>query len=245
MLKFIKFISPLFLFFIFILSYFYFSDANTKVVTYTRGNKSITFIGMCHIGSENYYNDVNNLLDGYEEDNHTVIYEMVKSRYEDDINYEVNTDTSYHYKTIYTICDVADLKAQNNYIKIKPDWVWGDMYNEDLEVMKGGSIIETPDSNIEMNDELSTLKENKSFLKPFIKIAMNYAVTVGHYFTTDDPIILDMRNSKLIMKTFETLENTNNVVIIYGEAHRSGVEDFLYDIGFDKESSSKLDIFKE
>ena len=56
---------------------------NTKIYKFTRGNKSITCIGMCHIGTQNYYDKAQNVLDTFPDD--CILFEGVKQECDDSL----------------------------------------------------------------------------------------------------------------------------------------------------------------
>ena len=201
-------------------------ELKTSKVTFKRNNKEIVFLGTSHLGTNNYYTNLNYELNSFKPNQ--VIFESVKTKTKPKLN-----------EIILKYGKLLGLSYQSEVIKNNEDWVWGDLDEDTLNNINGESIFKKYE-NIDINNtkELDDLilKYKNGFMF-FISIVLYFHIKFGK----NNPVIETIRNYNLILKTFEVLKTEDKVCIFFGEAHLNQISKYFKSIGFKK---IKIESFK-
>lgn len=202
----------------------------TTIRNYKRDNKKITLIGVMHIGTTNYYKNIQKELDNTK--HNKVLYEGV-------IGYN---KSDFLIKLYNALSDVLGLVFQKKEIKYNKSWIRSDLNIETL--ISASKKLDFNDIENDCDDDF--LEELKKFKGSFIfrlifKTILNTSVILSFFFR--DPVILDLRNYKVILDCINQLKDNDNICIFYGEAHLKGISSFIKKIGFKEFKRTKLNPF--
>lgn len=201
---------------------------NTSKVTFKRGDKKIVFLGACHIGTKEYYEQLTGILNSFDEKQ--VIYEMIKSSTRSNLSW-------LHAK----IGESLGLVLQKDGITYNDNWVWGDLYLDTLNSINGKYLFSDfeEDKFKDVDSFMNFISNNRNIFKFIIKAIIWYSDKFGK----SHPIIRDIRNYNLIIKTFEVLRATDAVCIFFGDAHLKEIQKILISVGFIKEKVEFIKAF--
>jgi hypothetical protein len=217
----------------------------TSVKTFKRGDKTITTVGVMHVGSEKYFNKIQKELDRDFHD--VVLYEGVKGCGANNL------------KKIYEMfSDICQLKFQKECLDYSSDnWVHSDL-NYDILLSADPKVEysvfdkfedgDTDDNMKELGSKFEEIKSNPKsiwIIRNFILLLLRL-IKVFAFFRKANPVILNMRNYKIILDTFEQLKNddVNNIALFYGQRHFIEIEKFLKSVGFEVVDKYKLNPIK-
>lgn len=196
----------------------------TSIVKYTRYNKTVTFVGVMHIATKQYYEKIENILSKFKDN--TVLYEGVG-------NASNNESLVTYTLLLMKLADILDLTFQKDGVEYKKDWINSDMDIDDLEVINGGTIFKKIDTV-----NFDRLAENKKRTKFIFKIVLKMLKLLSRGI--NKPVLLEIRNNKVIMDTFRTLKDNDDVAIFYGDMHEKGIGKYLKSVGFKREVIEQL-----
>lgn len=201
---------------------------NTSKVTFNRGDKQIIFLGACHIGTKEYYNQLTDVLNGFEEKQ--VIYEMIKSSTRSNLSW-------LHAK----IGESLGLVLQKDGITYNDNWVWGDLSIESLNSINGEYLFS--DFEEDKFKDFDSVMDFISNNRKIVKFVIEAIIWCSDKFGKSHPITGSIRNYNLIIKTFEVLRGTDKVCIFFGDAHLKEIQKILISVGFIKEKTEFIKAF--
>lgn len=201
----------------------------TKVRTYERNGKKIVIVGVAHIGTKEYYSEIQKRLDSFHPE--CVLFERVKGA-------NKNIKLMEMFELIAGVLEVSNQKTEITY---NEKWVHCDLHYDLLVSAKGGPI--GAEFNSDEHDEMKGfLIENKRLFRGIFKLL---APALPFVFSLkNEPVILDLRNSYVLITAFEVLKTNNEVCIFYGDAHYRGIEKFIKSVGFKLVSKETMNPFK-
>jgi len=196
----------------------------TNITKYTRGDKTIIFVGMIHIASDNYYRKIKSFLKSYPDG--CVLYEGVGNK-------DKNQDIIKYAKDIKDFAKIVDLTYQGDAIDFKnSNWVNSDLDFSLLESISGKDVLPKLELDLEF------LAKNKKLTKNVFKLGMRFITPIISFI--DDAVIIDIRNNKVLTDAFSLLKDNDDVVINYGQGHEPGISKYLKRVGFNKEIIERI-----
>ena len=194
-----------------------------------RTGTKVRLIGMAHIGTEDFYNKVESLLEG------KVLYEMVKSK---------SKEKSSLAKAFKLFSAILDLKFQGGYLKPKDDWVNADLSKEDLMFCDESAIPKMePDKLEALEDFEEGAKENKEILKFILIPLIRLILFIKKHKAEQGKIIVDLRNNKAVLDIIKYAQENDQLSVTYGEAHIRGIAEQLKHCGYKVTNTYKLRAF--
>ena len=194
----------------------------TRARTFVRGDQKIVLIGMMHIGTESYYAQINEYISSFKR--HQVLYEKVK------IEDKTNPLIIEMGKLYMLLADVLGLELQLLHVRPKKNWINADLDLEILESAKG-----KPLKDIEKLRRINKRLEDESkhmYWRGLFRFFIRFLLPIILKFA-DKPVILTLRNYKVVIDIFEALKKKKKLTVIYGDAHRKGIEEYLTSVGFE------------
>jgi hypothetical protein len=199
---------------------------------YTKGERAIAIIGVCHIAEESFWTGIKKRLDGYEAMGYSVQYERVRNDLKDD-----GTEKPRGTGKLYDmLADASGLVAQSHALEYKEHWRNTDLT---LSQMMEYSYMASLTSMIEQaTDTLEKLVSlgGKERLGRDIRIGLRWMPVARHFIPKNrdrDAIVINLRN---IIAADAMLNAEGNVVSIWGAGHLKGIGELLREEGFVRES---------
>ncbi len=208
----------------------------TKVKKYGRGDKTVTLVGVSHIGTKSYYDRIQLELDSATHDK--VIYEGVegdKSKSHGNIT-----------KLMKDLAKLLKLSFQSNSIKYnKKEWINSDLDTNTLIVANPSlsEILELDGDTLKEQSEAYERMSESKFTIGLIKLLMRVILAFRFLFKSD-VVLLNLRNGQVLIDMFRQLKDNDSICLFYGDAHLKGIEKTLKKTGFKKKSQYSLKPFK-
>lgn len=198
----------------------------TTIKTFERGNKTITLVGVCHVGTKSYYDKIQKELD--RKDHDVVLYEGVKG-FE-----EIKLNNLYQF-----LADIADLVPQKQAIHYRCNWIRSDL-DKGILLSADPSFLSGMPKDIDQ--DLENLKNNW-LLKLIVSFLLKLSNIIRFLHIKDKAVMLDLRNYKIIMDTFSALIEYDKVCLFYGQGHVYGIENYIKRVGFVRSKEYRLKCF--
>lgn len=202
----------------------------TRIVKLKNGNMELTLCGAIHIGTQNYYNQLNAIADKSD----VVLFEGVRAT-------TLNKLNLFYIK----LGELIGFQLQNRIgYENNPKWINSDMNYEIFKQYMKKNIIEEldfEDFNELVND--SDTEEEKKLIRWFILFLLK-RFTFFSLFNTEDHVLVRLRNYNVLVEITKQFETHNNIAIVYGEAHLNHLIKNLKKMNFKIVEKSYLDSFK-
>lgn len=196
---------------------------NTKLITFTRGALSITLIGVVHIGSQQYYDKIQEVLDGFVDSN--VYFERVSGG-----------GNSKYSKLIRLMSSKLDTIHQNEGLVYKEKWINADINIDVFENLKGDSL----DNIMGVDDKIKLITRNSKLFITLFKFLITYPNIIRLFFRTDY-VTIKFRNSIALNKIFNEIHKKKNVCLLYGDGHIKHLGDILRGVGFKVDNNESIE----
>lgn len=201
---------------------------NTRIREYKRGDKRVNLIGVMHIGTSAYYEQIQDYLNNRK----LVLFERVSTNEDQRLRYSGRISIS-------TIASALGLKTQLEGINYNPKWINSDLSLSELEIINGGELEQIKDKNIDKED----FDKYKNILKPIIKLILTFPNAVN-LLTGNNYLLVESRNMKVILDIIKHIQNNNEVNVLYGEAYMKQIGKTLNKMGFELENQIKINPLK-
>jgi ATP/ADP translocase len=205
----------------------------TNIKKYTRDNKIITLVGMCHIGTEAYYKETQREIT--ETCSDVVLCEGLSGM-------EFNLTSMYR-----AIAKAIGLVMQKDFLFPRDNFITSDVDYSLLKSVNGSELKamkKLEETESEMFELIKIISESK-FLKALVLMVLKFGDIIKAISDkSDDFAVLQFRNNNVIQEAFQQLIENDSVSIVYGQGHMNGIESFLREAGFKCTNKIKLNPFK-
>lgn len=206
----------------------------TRIIKLKNGDMKITLCGAIHVGTQNYFNQLNGIADKSD----VVLFEGVKAITLDKL------------KTFYIkLGQLIGFKIQNrNGYENSPKWINSDMNYEIIKHYMKKNIIEDLDINgaIEELEDLNREDDDES-TKKFIRWLILFLIKRLSFislFIRENHVLVRLRNYKVLIDITEQFETHNDIAVVYGDGHLNHLIKNLNKMNFKIIEKSYLDSFK-
>lgn len=198
----------------------------TEIVELTYKDKKITICSCIHIGTQEYYEKINNIADKSE----IVLYEGVAN----------NSDLKV--KEVYSaLAEIFGLVIQNrNGYENNIRWINSDLKYETFEYYMKNNTFKSVFSDETIN-KLKSITDKK--LPILVIKLLLFLSKIKNYFKPVDYLVVNLRNYKFIIDLIHHLEESNTVSFLCGETHKNGMIQILSKIGFKTIKKYKIKAF--
>ncbi|MCT4587029.1 MAG: hypothetical protein N4A71_04345 [Carboxylicivirga sp.] len=187
------------------------TNTNVESCDYSNDSKTVHFIGMVHMGQEQFYKNVKEEIEKYKQEGYVLFYEWIDFEVADDLTLRKTKKivglipSEEGYQTLVSKLDIDGVVAQDNSMFL--GLVNKNDFKIDLEAIDVIWHYEQQYGEIELSeDELSS--------------PIDYEITGAKPDEQAMSIILDVRNEYLARQVQDA--GYNKILVLYGKAHKSG-----------------------
>lgn len=204
----------------------------TRVIKLTRDNKKIKLVGVCHIGTKPYYDEIQKELRG------TTLYEGVKG-FGQEINY---------LDKLFDIVDLTEVGILNQKKAIdhkQEDWIRVDANKEELLTVDPFCVDGVLGFMKLNTDEIKGLPPKVVlFIFKFLLSKLAYPLVRILSGRNNDYALIEFRNNIVVIASIKMLTKKNSLNLFYGEKHLAGLLSNFKQMGFNIESTKILSPWK-
>lgn len=207
----------------------------TSIIKLKRQNKTINLIGICHIGTEEYYLEIKKHLQTI----NNILYESIDSEGSSD-----NLDLDFAFEFLGKFLG-DNIHSQKEFI----DCNTGERCDISIKLIdtvggKKSELYQIEKKIAYIKDKLWTKLDKMSKLSFFlIKFVVKALIPFVLLRNKSSYEVVEFRNNYVIHKIFEKLIEDNEVSILYGERHIQGIYKVLKRLSFKTESKIILRAF--
>lgn len=205
----------------------------TRIVKLKNGDMELTLCGAIHIGTKNYFNQLNAIADKSD----VVLFEGIKATTLDNFNI-------FYIK----LGELIGFELQNRIgYENNPKWINCDMnYDIFKRYMKKNKIenLKMEDFSDIFNDwDDAKYKNDKKFIRWVVLFLIKWSRFIS-LFMREDYVLVNLRNYNILVDITKQFETHNKISIIYGEGHLNHLIKNLKKMNFKIIEKSYLDSFK-
>ncbi len=207
----------------------------------------VHFVGMVHVGQQNYYSAVSDYVSGTEAEGSVVHYEMIKRPSpEEAAAYPEVVEQAGLLDGLGVLAEVISKSTnavkQKEALQYQPHWQNHDISAVELTRLAG------PESIQRLSDNIKQLKETESDLDPelFSKLVrgmfriMPLVIPVNNLFGDKKlrSVVVDHRNDVAVQAVADQIEAEpdRNITMLWGAAHAPGISKGLERLGYNRTS---------
>jgi hypothetical protein len=202
----------------------------TRVIKLKNGDFEITLCGAIHVGTQNYFNNLN-----------------AKANESDVVLFEgIGATTLNKTKIIYKLlADLLQLTIQNrNGYENNPKWINSDLNYEILRYYMKNNPIEKINNKTDKFNEMfkDCDEEDRRILSVILKFLLNNILFLSA-FAPKKNVLIVLRNYKVVVDITKQFETCNKVAVIYGEGHLNHLIKTFKNLNFNIVEKSYLESF--
>ena len=199
----------------------------TRIIELSNGDKTITLIGVIHVGSEQYYRNIQQELNNCE----MVLFEGV-----------TGMENSGLKKLYDTLAKLINLKGQKESIDYTGKWsgvkfIRSDVDESEISFYLKDFFDKMGDASIKI-DKLDELDDKAKkivdkILSKIILLALKNIKLLKFFFRNHHQnVLVDLRNYKVIGDVSVHINGYKHIGIFYGDAHLDHFVKFFKSVGF-------------